>query len=295
MTPALAIDTIKWAEFALWLTVGLLFWRKQYAVRFPATSKYLSLKIASSPVLFLLTLRESVVAEPFRPAVTALHAGLFWAVNLTGAILLFFICVEIFRSALATYPALMKFGVLIVRWVAAVSIILSLALAPFAHRKLALLADLTTSFIWAVSVVALCLLAFLCLCMNALRLSKRDLSFGLAIGFGLIAVGDLTKVVLLNRPGLSYATAEIARGALILAALAVWTLYCALPEQERKPALAAAQSTVARWNEIANALGHSSAHVELQPRHSDGFFLSDVECVVDKVLNRNLKNTKQES
>jgi hypothetical protein len=39
----------------------------------------------------------------------------------------------------------------------------------------------------SVSILELCLLAFLCLSMNALRLSIRDMAFGIALGFGLMS------------------------------------------------------------------------------------------------------------
>jgi hypothetical protein len=39
----------------------------------------------------------------------------------------------------------------------------------------------------SVSILELCLLAFLCLSMNALRLSVRDMAFGIALGFGLMS------------------------------------------------------------------------------------------------------------
>ncbi len=42
----------------------------------------------------------------------------------------------------------------------------------------------------SVSILELCLLAFLCLSMNALRLSARDMAFGIALGFGLMSAND---------------------------------------------------------------------------------------------------------
>jgi hypothetical protein len=42
----------------------------------------------------------------------------------------------------------------------------------------------------SVSIVELCLLAFLCLSMNALHLSVRDMAFGIALGFGVMSSSD---------------------------------------------------------------------------------------------------------
>jgi hypothetical protein len=53
-------------------------------------------------------------------------------------------------------------------------------------------------------------------------------------------------------------------------------------------------STIYRWNEIASALGHSGTQVAVQ-QPANSFFLTDVERVVEKVLNRNLKGKESET
>ena len=80
----------------------------------------------------------------------------------------------------------------------------------------------------------------------------------------------------------------------ILATLAVWAIYCLLPEPAPKPVLMAANSTIYRWNEIASALGHTGTKVAVaQPANS--FFLTDVERVVEKVLARNMNGQESET
>ena len=53
-------------------------------------------------------------------------------------------------------------------------------------------------------------------------------------------------------------------------------------------------STILRWNEIASALGHTGTQVAVQ-QPASGFFLTDVERVVEDVLNRNLKSRESET
>ncbi len=81
---------------------------------------------------------------------------------------------------------------------------------------------------------------------------------------------------------------------LILATLAIWMVYCVLPEPARKPILMPASSTIYRWNEIASALGHTGTRVAVQ-QPANSFFLSDVERVVEKVLARNMKGRESET
>ena len=58
------------------------------------------------------------------------------------------------------------------------------------HRGILIIPSIADGLMRSVSVLELCLLAFLCLSMNALRLSTRDLAFGIALGFGLMSAND---------------------------------------------------------------------------------------------------------
>uniref|UniRef100_A0A7V4XTW3 Uncharacterized protein n=1 Tax=Acidobacterium capsulatum TaxID=33075 RepID=A0A7V4XTW3_9BACT len=69
--------------------------------------------------------------------------------------------------------------------------------------------------------------------------------------------------------------------------LVTWITYFLLPErqEEREIAIIPVQSPLIRWNDVAQALGHSTPRVAIGA--SSGFFLQDVERVVDRVLARN--------
>jgi len=81
---------------------------------------------------------------------------------------------------------------------------------------------------------------------------------------------------------------------LILVSLVNWFVYAALPEKARQPLMLPVSSTILRWNEIACALGHTGTQVAVQ-QPASGFFLSDVEKVVEDVLTRNMKGRESES
>jgi len=76
--------------------------------------------------------------------------------------------------------------------------------------------------------------------------------------------------------------------AIILITIGGWIAYCMIPERALKPLVMPASSTIYRWNEIASALGHGTKVAVRQP--ANGFFLTDVERVVEKVLTRNLQS-----
>jgi hypothetical protein len=132
--------------------------------------------------------------------------------------------------------------------------------------------------------------------MNALRLTVRDLSFGIALGFGLMSSADFIVVSWISRvvsPSLNEPV-QFVYESLILGTLAIWMVYWILPEPARKPVLVPASSTIYRWNEIASALGHTGTQVAVQ-QPANSFFLSDVERVVEKVLARNMKGRESET
>src|ERR1035438_10357966 len=149
MSSQTAMSVLSIAEFVLWAALGFLFWRKQLHSYFPVY---------------------------FIP---------YWAVYIGSAGALFFVCMEVFRSALSAFSGLMKFGLVIFRWAVLASVIVTFSSISFAHRGLMLLPDIAYALMRSVSILELCLLAFLCLSMNALRLPIRDMAFGISLGFGL--------------------------------------------------------------------------------------------------------------
>ncbi|MDR3799434.1 MAG: hypothetical protein P4K93_14845 [Terracidiphilus sp.] len=282
-------------EFVLWAALAFLFWNKGLHRRFPAMGLYLAVRAISTPLLMLVLHEESQPWGQTRHIILGkIYYFGFFATYLATVVLLFFICIEIFRSALAAFPGITKLAIVIFRWAAVVSVIVSLSSISYANKGLHIIADISYGLMHSVSVLELCLLAFLCLSMNALRLTVRDLSFGIALGFGVLSSGDFivaswsSHVVSVNDP------VEFIYEALILATLTIWMVYCVLPEPVRKPLLMPANSTIYRWNEIASALGHTGTRIAVQ-QPANSFFLSDVEHVVEKVLARNMKGRESET
>jgi hypothetical protein len=122
----------------------------------------------------------------------------------------------------------------------------------------------------------------------------RDLAFGISLGLGVMASNDFVRLADLPLYLADGASAVRLSRRSSLFALATWVVYCALPEPVRKPVVMPVNSTIYRWNEIASALGHTGTQVAVQ-QPANSFFLTDVENVVEKVLNRNLKRRESES
>ena len=278
------------AEFALWATLGFLFWKKGLQKRFPALNVYLALRVSTMPFLLVLLY---IQAQPWGHQYFPYYFYPYFAVYIASAIVLFFVTLEIFRSVLSAFSGLMRLGTVVFRWVALVSAVASLGSVSYTHPSIALIPDFALAMIRSVSILELCLLAFLGLCINALQLSFKDIAVGFGIGFGLMAANDLIFSAL--SPGNSSLNAPLqyAYEGVTLLVIAMWVAYCAVPERVRKPLVMPANSTIYRWNEIAAALGHGT-HVAVQ-QPANGFFLTDVERVVEKVLTRNLQGNESKS
>jgi hypothetical protein len=292
MSSQLAMTLMNDAEFLLSAVLGFMFWKKGFHRRFPAMGAYLALRLVTTPLQSLLFLGGGNGATEFQRTCKLTYFFAFWAIYIASAVLLFFISMEVFRSALAGLPGLMKFGVVIFRWAIVVSGIVTFSSVSFAHRGILIIPDLGIALMRSVSLLELCLLAFLCLSMNALRLSVRDLGFGIALGFGVMSSNDFIFATLTSHFVSLTAPLQFFYESFILLGLGTWIAYAALPEPVRQPVMVPVNSTIFRWNEIASALGHTGTQVAVQPASS--FFLTDVEKVVEKVINRSLKRRESE-
>lgn len=277
-------------EAGLTLALVILFWRKGLQQKFPAMARYLSLRVVTVPVLGAL-LWSTQYFQTYKWYVAYFY--LYWAVYMLSAILLYFVCAEVFRSALSPFPGLQRLGVVVFRWAAIVSLMISFASSSWGQEFTDSLPIIVTRLMRSLSLLELSLLVFLCLCMNTLKLAVRDMAFGIALGLGGLAANDFMTVALAGRDAGLTNSWQFVGEAATLAVWAVWIVYALLPQQERKPVVVPVNSSIYRWNEIATALGYGTK-VAIQPAASS-FFLTDVERVVERVLARNLKEDESKS
>jgi hypothetical protein len=274
------------AEFALWAVLGFLFWSKKLHRRFPAMGAYLALRIASMPPLVFFFYGQS--RHWFNNLCFPIYFYLYYTVFIASAVLLFFICMEVFRSALSAFPGLRRFGIVIFRWAILASVIVSFSTINYSHRGVLLIPSIAFGLMRSVSIIELCLLGFLCLGMNALRLSARDIAFGIAMGLGVMSANDFVQSLVISNYTPLTAPWQFVYESAILATLGMWVTYCALPEPARQPIMVPANSLIFRWNEIATALGHTGTQVAVQP--AGGFFLTEAENAVEEALTQDLKS-----
>jgi hypothetical protein len=219
---------------------------------------------------------------------STVYCTLFWPAYGTSGVLTFFTAQQIFRDALQPLPGLRRLALVAFRWVAVVSVALSVvpAIVPLFFRSQSLPITALQAM-RCVSVLEFCLLAFILLSAQALGISWRSRIVGVTLGFGVLAVVDTVCFMFLLRSLSQLLPWLLVREAGSAVAASVWLVYLLMQEPKRTAVRVRSTSQLQKWNEIAVALGKPVPHIALGQPEPSPFFLQDVERVVDRVLSRN--------
>jgi hypothetical protein len=259
--------------------------------RFPALFAYVTVRLTSSVILQFLMQAHRVSAISQKTAYSW-YFYTYWLSYFAGAIVVFLVIQEMFRSSMEPFPGLKWLGTITFRWVACISFVAAGAalLTPGSKGDQFLLA-MVAQVMRCESLFILSLLLFLMLAAGKLGLSYRSRVFGISFGFGIMAVSDLVVSATFLHFGNNMMTSTISviTTSASLLTLCVWTGYFLQHEPPRRAAVLSPSSPLARWNEIATTFGHSTPRVPVAVPSSD-FFLQDVEKVVDRILIKNSLN-----
>jgi len=167
--------------------VGVVLWRRGLHKRLPVFFAYILSQIGIFAVTF-----------PVRQAGNyAWFFWVFWLGEAASAILGFKVIHEIFLDVFRPYQQLKDLGTVIFKWAFVVMLLVSVVLAfsissesdPFVHAVLTLQRS--------VRLVQVGLVLFLLLFSRYLGVSRRQLSFGIALGFGFFAGMELLLLAFL--------------------------------------------------------------------------------------------------
>jgi hypothetical protein len=215
----------------------------------------------------------------------------FYFNYLVISIAIFFVIQEVFRKVMEPVPGLRRLGLMAFRWVGVVSAVVSIGTitlsADTPHVGFFYLCKIGPSLMRCVTIMELCLVAFLSLTIHALGRSYRSRLFGVAMGFGVQAAMDLVTTALIVRYPGAGSPVNIALQIVTTMVLVLWTAYFLLPEpaSERSMIVLPPSSVMARWNALAKGIGQTPEAAVATP--NTGFFLQDIEGVVDRVLAKN--------
>ncbi|HKO14505.1 MAG TPA: hypothetical protein VJV22_21235 [Acidobacteriaceae bacterium] len=262
--------------------------------RLPALTSYLVIRLVSLAYLQVIFRLGGSPPQCGTPWYTAYFFG-YWIAYIAAAVAIFFVVQEVFNKVMEPVPGLRRLGLLAFRWVSIVSVVVAFGAVtlPAAMKSSGgeafalLLGSVGMQMARCVSILELCLLAFLALSIHTLGRSFRSRLFGVGLGFGFQAGAELiTSAMLAKYPGLQ-SPSNLVLQISISVVLLTWTVYFAIPEPEaeRNLIVLPPSSVMARWNGLAGGIGQAPT---LAPATTPtGFFLQDIEGVVDRVLARN--------
>ncbi len=241
---------------------------RRVASIFPALIGYLAVTALGGSITVALVFFRGQMHIPQRIAYFAYFYS-FWTMQIAGLSAVVLVLHGLFSEAMKPFPGLRRVGNIVFRWVGVVSFVVAIALAtgPDLFAKgvstIVILGELVSRLQQGINVLVLCLLIFVCFAIRPLGLTFRSHVFGVALGLGIASCVQLVQAAWIATTGAhSMYSPVYAFGTFgMCVATAVWGVYFALPEPERRMILLPTTSPFFLWNRISEILGDDPGKV----------------------------------
>src|SRR5271170_2558962 len=186
----------------------------------------------------------------------------YWASFALEAILSLLVIYGIFKMAMAPLKGLQTLGMLVFRWVAAISVAVAIGVAVSPHQSgIKFMTAMITQLQQTSSILTLCLLLFVCFAVRPMGLSFRSRIFGISLGLGFLATINLVNSSWISHNSSMYSVISVVNGLAVGLTLLTWSAYFAFPEPKRRIIVLPTTSPFLRWNQISMALGDDPGYV----------------------------------
>ena len=186
----------------------------------------------------------------------------YWTSYALEAILSLLVIYSIFKLAMAPLKGLQTLGMLVFRWVAAISVAVAIGVAVTPHLTgIKFMTAMITQLQQTSSILTLCLLLFVCFAIRPMGLSYNSRIFGVSLGLGFLSTVSLIDAAWFARSPSMYSTISIINGLAVGLVLLMWSAYFAFPEPKRRIIVLPTTSPFLRWNQISMALGDDPGYV----------------------------------
>jgi len=169
------------AQPILQSVVAVILWRRKLHKQFPVFFLFLLAQVANFAVTFPLWL-----VGDFKT-----YFVFFWLGEAVNAVLGFKVIHEIFLDVFRPYHTLKDLGTLLFKWAGVVMLLVSVVVAFSNSFDQNPLVHALTTLQRSVRIVQLGLILFLLLFSSFLGVSRKQVSFGISLGFGLFAGVEL--------------------------------------------------------------------------------------------------------
>jgi hypothetical protein len=180
-----------YAQPILQSTVAVILWRRKLHKQFPVFFLFLLAQVANFAIIF----------PAWRAGNYGLYFALFWICEAVNAVLGFKVIHEIFLDVFRPYHTLKDLGTLLFKWAGLVMMLVAVVVAFSNLTDQGPLVHAVTTLQRSVRVVQVGLILFLVLFSRFLGVSRKQISFGISLGFGLFASVELLLMAM-NSGGL---------------------------------------------------------------------------------------------
>jgi hypothetical protein len=186
----------------------------------------------------------------------------YWVSYALESIFSLLVIYSIFKLAMAPLKGLQTLGMLVFRWVAAISVAVAIGVAVTPHLTgIKFMVAMITQLQQTSSILTLCLLLFVCFAIRPMGLSYNSRIFGVSLGLGFLSTVSLVDTAWFSRSPSMYSTISIINGLAVGLTLLMWSAYFAFPEPKRRIIVLPTTSPFLRWNQISMALGDDPGYV----------------------------------
>jgi hypothetical protein len=270
-------------QLALWIAhpvlelslAGIMFWRRLHRT-FPAFFAYIVFQVVNFLVLFPIYQWGSGPNATDR-AITA-YFDAYWISAAISVAIGFKVIHEIFLDMLRPYPNLKDLGTLLFKWAALVMLLVAMVVAV-ASQPSQQGAD--EPLVQAVIIMQRCvrfiqcgLILFLLFFSRHMGVSRRQLSFGIALGFGSFACVELVGLALVSGRLIHHPTVNVITTPAYTLVILIWIGYALLKATSRATS---AMLMSQRWDQGLSELRHPAAGDSLIPMF---------ESMVDRAFSR---------
>jgi len=183
-------------SLALWLiqpiiqtVIATILYRRKLHKEFPAFFAYVAAQVPIFCIHFGAYLHSGAGGH-------GLYFNVYWIAAALNLMFAFKIIHEIFQDVFKPYHALKDLGAALFKWAAFIMILLSAVLISISPSHVDPLMSSILVLQRCIAVVQCGLVVFLLAFSSNLGVSWRRLSFGVALGFGVVSGGDLLLTVL---------------------------------------------------------------------------------------------------
>jgi hypothetical protein len=270
------------AQPILQSVVAIIMWRRKLHKQFPVFFWFLLAQVLNFAVIFPLWRASN---NNWIPGTYRLYFTLFWFGEAVNAVLGFKVIHEIFIDVFRPYHTLKDLGTLLFKWAGVVMLLVSVVVAFSNSFDQSLLVHAVTTLQRSVRIVQIGLILFMLLFSSFLGVSRKQISFGISLGFGLFAGVEL-MLMALNSGGLVKPShLNLINMATYLVAIFVWFGYSLSRNAVRAAATNHLQTQ--RWEQGLADLQHPVPSDSLIPMF---------ENMVERAFSRssNLEQTEEQ-